>query len=507
MKFWYCFFGIAIWGSTAVGGVQVAAPFGDHMVLQRGMKIPIWGSAAEGQTITVTFAGQTKQGKANRAGRWHVVLDPLKASNESQTLTIQGGGRIELTDVLVGEVWLASGQSNMQYSLSKTEDGKAALPEAMHSQIRIYQRPIGKRGRDEWMACTPRTAAELSAVAYFFSKHLHEKLNVPIGIIVRAVGGTTIQRWVAPESIENNELIQKHMAEAKRRSQDFARYETERVKYDKRNKPSPEIQQFLTEMGQLAFYRGAGLGGLYGRMIQPLQPFAIRGVIWYQGEFNNRSGQAYDYREWQSCLVRGWRKAWGQGDFPFLFVQMQVLGNATTALLRESQTTTLDRCPNTAMAVICDQSAGLHPPYKNIAGERLAMAARSLAYQETMPPMGPILKSHHRENGKVILTFRHVGEGLKAKGGHLKGFMAAGADEKFHPAQARIISRDQVEVSSELVPQPAAVRYAWLKDPRQVMTLFNSTDLPASPFRTDEFSSTGSLEKRTMRQKKRSRNK
>ena len=493
MNYWYSLIALVVSVQPALARVQVAAPFTDHMVLQREMKVPVWGTATAGKTIHITFAGQTKQTTVNDAGQWKLFLDPLEASNSSRVMTIEGDEQLQLNDVLVGEVWVGSGQSNMQYSLSKTEDGKATLPAAKHPEIRIFQRPIGRRGRDEWMACTPQTAEGFSAVAYFFGKRLHEDLDVPVGLIVRAVGGTQIQRWVVPESIRDNALIQKHTVEAERRASEFPRYEEQKQKYDKRNKPTPEMQRFLTEMGQLAHYRGGGLGGLYARMIKPLQPFAIRGVIWYQGEFNNRSGQAYDYREWQACLVDGWRKSWGQGEFPFLFVQMQVLGNQTTALMRESQATTLARCPQTAMAVICDQSFGLHPAHKKIAGERLAKAAQSMVYQSGLPLMGPVLESHRQVDGKILLTFKHVGDGIRAKGGTLQGFWIAGSDKKFHVAQAAISSQNQIVVSCDQVPQPEAVRYAWMNDPREFMTLYNSDDLPASPFRTDQFVETGSL--------------
>ena len=474
--------------------VEIAASFTDQMILQREMHVPVWGKATTGKTLTVTFAGQTMRATADSDGRWQVVLDPMQASAAGRTLTVDGDGRVQLTGVLVGEVWLASGQSNMQYAMSQTDDGKAALPQATHPLIRIYQRPVGKRGREEWMSCTPETAEDLSAVAYFYARHLRKELDVPIGLIVRAVGGTTIQSWVAPESITHNVLIQKNLAEAARRKAEFPRYEVEKTKYDKRNPPTREVQHFLAEMSQLTYYRGTGIGGLYNRMIKPLQPFAIRGVIWYQGEFNNRLGQAYDYREWQACLADGWRKAWGQGEFPFLFVQMQVLGNPTTALLRESQATTLDRCPNTAMAVICDQSVGLHPPTKQVAGDRLAIAARSLVYGEEHPPMGPRLKAHRCFDRECVLTFDNVGEGLIAKGEKLRGFFVAGSDAAFHVAQAKIIGKDQISISCDAVAQPVAVRYAWLNDPRQEMTLFNSVDLPASPFRTDTFSDARSLD-------------
>jgi sialate O-acetylesterase len=406
------------------------------------------------------------------------------------------GVSVTIQDVVVGEVWVGSGQSNMALTMRESEDGRAAVASANHPLLRLFKRPAGPgKQATRWVSCTTQEVGDYSAVAYFFGKHLHERLDVPVGLILRAVGGTTIQRWVSPGSELRNEVLAAYVAEARRRKDEFARYEAERAKYDKRHRPPPETARWLAEMANLSYYRYP-TGGLYRRMIRPLQPFAVRGVVWYQGEFNNRPGQARDYRHWQPMLIDGWRRDWGQEDLPFLFVQMQVLGNATTPLLRESQLKTLEQCPNTAMAVICDESAGLHPPLKKIAGDRLAIAARSLVYGEDFPHSGPTFQCLEVEDGKAVLTFEQVGDGLQSKGDVLSGFFVCGEDREFRPAEARISSGDRVTVWCAGIETPAAVRYAWLCDPRGIMSLYNSAGLPASPFRTDTYDEVAPLDKR-----------
>ncbi|MEW4565439.1 sulfatase-like hydrolase/transferase [Bremerella sp. JC770] len=466
--------------------------FTDHMVLQQKMPVPVWGNASAGASVTVTFAGKTSVAQTNAQGEWQVNLSPLAASSEPREMTIVCDSKsIVLKDVLVGEVWLGSGQSNMQYTMQQTEDGRKDIPQASHPLLRIYKRPSGKKVAESWHACSPDVVQDFSAVAYYFGRHLQEEQDVPVGLIVRAVGGTTIQRWVAPNHWRTNEYLDQLAQEAERRGADIEQAASERDKYGKRNPPPPEKAAWLAELGNLAYYRNAG--GLYQRMIKPLQPFAVRGVIWYQGEFNNRPQQAYDYRELQATLVEGWRKEWGQGDFPFLFVQMQGLGNPTTALLRESQATTLARCPNTAMAVICDQSYGLHPERKQIAGTRLAKAASSLAYGASTSAMGPTLRDAQPRGSKVLLTFNNCDDGLQSKNGDLNGFFIAGGDQKFQVAQAKITGKNEVTVWSDNIRSPVAVRYAWLSYPEDEMSLFNSSQLPASPFRTDNWDDVDSL--------------
>ena len=483
---WSVAAGVATASGSVQARLQVADLFTDGAVLQQGQVVPVWGSATPGAEVEVRFRDFSKRTLAAADGSWRVVFAPLEASYDASKLEIVGdGAAITLNDVLVGEVWVCSGQSNMQYAMKQTEDGLEAAPSAKDPHLRWFGKPLGVRASATWLPTTPEHVANFSAVAYFFGRHLREHRDVPVGLIVRAVGGTTVQRWVAPESVKTSELLQKRVADAKAKESEFDRFEAEQKKYDRKNRPDPETAAWLAEMSNLAHYRYP-FGGLYQRMIRPLQPYGIAGVIWYQGEFNNRSGQAYDYREWQPVLIEGWRDAWGLGDFPFLFVQLQVLGNATTCQMRESQALTLDRVPNTAMAVICDESSDLHPARKQVAGDRLALAARELVHGESVAGLSPELASVEFEDGACYLTFDHVGEGLELETGSPEsGFVVRGEDLQFVHADAELVDKNRVKVSAEGVADPVAVRYGWWKDPRAVMTLRNSAGLPASPFRTD----------------------
>ncbi len=484
------------WSATADARLKVDSLFSDQMVLQRQMRVPVWGWATPGAKIEIEFAGQTAVAVADERGKWSVSLEPLTASSQGKRMSINGdGASIAIDNIVVGEIWVGSGQSNMALTMRECEDGRKAVAAASHPMLRMFKRRAGPGKQPiQWLSCTPQEVEDFSAVAYYFGRHLHEHLDVPVGLIVRAVGGTTIQRWVSPGSEQDNDVLAAYVAEAGRRADEFKRYERERGKYDKRNRPPVETARWLAKMANLSYYRYP-TGGLYKRMIQPLQPFAIRGVIWYQGEFNNRPFQAYDYRHWQPVLIDGWREDWAQGDFPFLFVQMQVLGNSTTPLLRESQLKTLEHCPQTAMAVICNESVGLHPPLKKVAGDRLATAARSLVYGEDFPPSGPTFQHMEVVHRKAVLTFEYVGGGLQCRGDVLTGFVVCGEDQNFRPAQARITGPDRVTVWCDEVEAPAAVRYAWMNDPRGAMSLFNSAGLPASPFRTDAYRDTKTLDR------------
>jgi sialate O-acetylesterase len=482
------FFACSLQARLAVNGL-----FSKGAVLQQGMPIPVWGSADPGSTVTVALRGNSGTATSDKAGNWRLDLPAQQASNTVCELRISSANEVITRELWIGEVWLASGQSNMQYALRQTEDGKAAIPDANDPLLRVFMRSGRKRAN--WKAITPELAPGVSAVAYFFARQVRQTRKVPIGIIVRAVGGTTIQRWISPESWKENALITERVAAATARTGEFATLEAEKAKYDKRNPPLPAEAKRLAELGNLSYYRAKGFGGLYTRYIQPLQPFAIRGVIWYQGEFNNRPGQAADYGDWQQVLVDGWRKDWGQGDFPFLFVQMQVLGNGTTALLRESQASALTRCANSAMAVICDQSVGLHPPNKAIAGIRLAAAAESLAYASGAPPGGLTLSKATIEGSRMTLDFADVAEALTWKG-EPRGFFICGPDQRFLPAVIETEPPARIILSHPAISAVVAARYAWQNDPRDSMALFNSVDLPASPFRTDTAANSAALDAR-----------
>jgi sialate O-acetylesterase len=444
----------------AAAEVKPHALFSDHMVLQQGIKVPVWGTASDGEEVTVKLGGQTKTATA-KDGKWQVTLEPLKPG-QPQTLSISGQNRVEIKDVLVGEVWIASGQSNMQWSVAQSADAQATIAAADYPQIRLFTVPRQAAAEPQsdvnakWAVCSPETIPGFSAVAYFFGKALQKQLNVPIGLISTNVGGTPAEAWTSRQGLLSQESLQGFVGSPA----------------DPKNKN--------------------GATGLYNAMIHPLVPYAIRGAIWYQGESN--APRAYQYRTLFPAMIADWRRVWGQGDFPFLFVQLAPFkaivdqpAESDWAELREAQLYTAQTVPNTAMAVITDVGAekDIHPKQKEPVGQRLALAARALAYGEKdLVYSGPEFAKAEAKDGKMLLSFKHVGSGLVAKNGELRGFAIAGQDRKFVNADAKI-EGNKVVVSSPDVKQPVAVRYSWANFP--LGNLWNKEGLPATPFRTDEF--------------------
>jgi sialate O-acetylesterase len=444
--------------AAARAGVEPNNLLTDHAVLQRGKEVPVWGTARPEEEITVRFADQEVATKAGKDGKWLVKLAPMEASSEGRTLTIRGDYTIELHDVVVGEVWLASGQSNMQWPVAASSDPEATIAAANDENIRLYTVP--RRGADapesdpqgNWHRCTPGAIGGFSAVAYAFAQDLRKALNVPVGIISTNYGGTPAESWTSRGTLESCEEL----------------------------KPLLEIKDKGVHTPTV----------LYNAMIAPLVPYAIRGAIWYQGESN--AGNAKQYRTLFPAMIGDWRQAFGQGDFPFLFVQLAPFMAKTDepvqsgwAELREAQLLTLTAAPNTGMAVITDlgDEKDIHPKQKQPVGARLALAARKLAYGDNdVVYSGPIFQEMKIEGDHAVLTFDHVGGGLVAKDGPLSGFAIAGSDGTFVKAKAEIRG-DAVVVSSPEVREPKAVRYGWANFP--VVNLTNKEGLPASPFRTD----------------------
>ncbi len=477
---------------VASAAVQPNPIFSDGAVLQRDKPVPIWGTADEGEKVTVTFAGQTESTTA-RNGKWEVRLKPLTASATPQTLTIKGQNTVTLNNILVGEVWLCGGQSNMEWTLSKSAGGREAIAASTNPQIRFFYVPHNSSAQPltevkaSWEECSPKTAARFSGVGYFFGRDLQQKLKVPVGLIGSYVGGTPAEKWTSRAALESNPTLkvfldQQARAESKydpaKAEADYqaalARHRQAVADATAAGKPAPKPP---TKAGNPA---GRGPSSLYNAMIAPLQPYALRGVIWYQGESNR--GNPKLYGTLFPALIADWRKAWDQGDFPFLFVQIAPFGGVTPEL-RDVHLKTWLKTPNTAMAVITDHgSTSIHPPEKEPVGQRLALAARALAYGEKIEFSGPLYDSIQIKGDKAVLHFKHVGSGLMARDGELKGFVVAGADKKFVPAEAKI-EGDTVVVSSPQVAAPAAVRYGWANVPD--VNLFNKEGLPASPFRTD----------------------
>jgi sialate O-acetylesterase len=470
--------------------------FSDHMVLQRDIEVPVWGKASPGQNVTVEYAGKKVKATADEKGDWLAKLPPLKIGNAT-SLTITGQEPqkpIVLKDVLVGDVWICSGQSNMQWELRRARDGQAEADKAKYPNLRLYQVPRrsstqpskelerptattqpAQQMQAQWAVCTPQTAIEFSAVGYFFARELLEKQpDVPIGLIQNAWGGMPVESFMSEEAIKADRDF--HILLEKREKST-----TQEVRGPNGGLRPPNGPQWATN--------------IYNRMVYPLLPYAIKGAIWYQGESN--AGRAEQYRKLFPAMIRDWRKQWAQGDFPFLFVQLANYGNGKPrpeqpgdsqwAELREAQTMALSAVPKTGMAVIVDigENKDIHPKNKQDVGKRLALAAQKIAYGKNDAEFsGPIYREMRTDGGKIRIKFDHA-KGLKTKDGSApKGFQIAGEDKKFVWADAKIDGQDVI-VSSSQVKKPVAVRYGWADDP--AVSLYNAADLPASPFRTDDW--------------------
>jgi sialate O-acetylesterase len=470
------------------------------MVLQQGVPVRIWGTADPGETVRVDFQGQTVSTKAGSAGRWTVWLKPLAAAGPLE-MTIAGAGAgsgdIAIKDVLVGEVWVGSGQSNMEFVLSNAVNHDEEIAHANYPLIHLFhvKRALAEQPADDlegsWQVCTPESVPRFSAVEYFFGRELYQRLHVPMGLIESDWGGTPAQSWTSRTALESDAALKFVLEEW---DQTLAKYPAAKAAYDKRLEDWNVRVAAAKAEGKTAPPRpGAPAGpghqntpaGLYNGMIAPLTPFAIRGVIWYQGESNASEAHAWRYRRLFGAMIEDWRNHWGEGDFPFLFVQLaNYKSNEWWPVLRESQTATLG-LRNTGMAVAIDvgESRDIHPKNKQDVGLRLALAARHIAYQQPIEYSGPLYRQATSEGSQLRVWFTHA-EALQAKGGGpLTGFTIAGADGTFVAADARL-DGSTVVVSNSQVANPVAVRYAWADDP--MCNLINQAGLPASPFRSDE---------------------
>ena len=507
--------------ATLCAEVKPNPLFSDGAVLQRGQKIPVWGTARDGETVTVEFQGQKASATA-AGGTWSVHLEPLTAGGPF-TMTVTGDNTVTIKDLLVGEVWIASGQSNMNLTLAQTPYLTEEATKAKYPHIRTFKVPVTPvvkplaEAKGKWMNCSPETLKDFSAVGYFFAREIHQKLGVPVGLIHSALGATPAQAWTSTEALQSEHKLHHYAEDIKAR---LANYDTASAAY-------PEIlaahkarlAEWMETTGKLheqevaAWEKTAEQAKasgenppprprpatrrppdpvppdgrptdpavLFNGMIHPLIPYGIKGVLWYQGESNAK--QAEEYLTLFPTLVRDWRARWEQGDFPFLYVQVAPYGGLPPEI-REAQFLSLGKINNAAMTVTTDvgDADDIHPRNKEPVGQRLALAARALAYGENIEYSGPLYESMKAEHGKIVLHFRHTGSGLVAKDGPLKGFTIAGKDKAFVPAQAEI-QGNTVVVSAGTVTDPHAVRYGWENVPD--VNLYNQEGLPASPFRTD----------------------
>ena len=495
--------------SAARAELRLPALFSNQMVLQQRQADPIWGWDTPGTDITVTFGDQRLTTKADEKGKWMVKLAPMPANTTAATLTIQGSSKRELTDVLVGEVWVCSGQSNMQWPVSSSWDGDLEALSARFPQIRLLTVPIkGTQEpqddfKGEWVTCTPDTVPDFSAVGFYYGRLLHQILGVPVGLIDNAWGGSAAEAWVPREVLEKDPRFTRLMENTVKTeagatdSETMAKYETAlaawKLKADEEKKAGLPVSRAPNNPG--GWLAGnARPGNIYNGTLLPTIGYGIKGTIWYQGESN--ANRAAEYADLFPLMISTWRKAWNQGDFPFYWVQLADFkaeqaqpGESDWAELRESQTKTISAIPNGGQAVIIDlgEAADIHPRDKRDVAERLARWALVKDYGRPGIYRSPEYKSSTFAGGKVILTVDLFGsQKLRAHDtAGLQGFAICGEDKKWGWADAKFTGNDTIEVSAQDVPAPIAVRYAWADNP--VCNLTSAEGLPLTPFRTDAF--------------------
>ena len=502
--------------------VEVSKVFTSHMVLQRGMAVPIYGTAAADEKVEVKFRAQTKTATADKEGRWLVKLDPLEAGGPDVLMI----GDKKIDDVLVGDVWIGSGQSNMDMPVSAyagNDPVLAAAAKESYPKIRLMK----KGAKDAWQEATPETIPGFSALLFSFGFPLQKEVDVPIGLMVGAVGGTPSGFWLSEEmfrsdpacaavvkkfatSKEYEVLVAKHKESMVKWEQDQADWKVLTNAAKQEGKTPPPAPRPLKPLAQPGEAGNGKIGQLFEAHIRPYVGYGIKGVFWDQGE-SRTNITGVDQVTLMGALIGGWRKAWGQGDFPFLYVQkpsgggcafdytepmnrlaekfVPLPGNVPGAPAADYSHEVFARIikyPNTHMVISSDLGSGIHPPNKSGYGARALQVALATAYGKKSEYLGPMYASHAIDGAAVTLTFTHTGKGLAFKNGDaLQGFMIAGEDKKFVWADA-VIKGDHVVVSSVKVPQPAAVRYAW-SGTFPWANLFNQDGLPAQPFRTDDW--------------------
>ena len=480
----------------AVASAQVRLPrfFSSHMVVERDLPVHVWGTATPGEQVTVNFRGESRSVSADRLGQWSLYFSPGPAGGPFQ-IRVQGSasGAAEqpmvFDDVLVGDIWLASGQSNMEFPMSRAATAGEDLKRASNPHMRLLM--VNKRAAEYaqtdldtkgWTVSDAETAREFSAVGWYFAREIEQREQVPVGVIDSTWGGTVAESWtrltalgedasLAPLFISRGQMTDSEargLLERKDEQQQIAQAKAQ-------GKPVPQFSWHPP-------LESWGPGLLWNGMIAPLTPFAIRGVIWYQGESNSALERAPFYNHLFRALIEDWRRQWGIGDFPFLYVQISNFKSTPAedwAVLREQQRKTLE-LRNTAMVVTIDigNPDDVHPTDKLDVGLRLARAARALSYGESVEYQAPEFRQATAEGASIRAWFDHA-RGLTAKGGDITGFEIAGADGRFFPAQARI-EGETIIATSPAVPEPKFVRYGWANSPQ--CNVFNGEGLPASPF-------------------------
>lgn len=477
----------------------------DGAVLQRDVLMPVTGRAETSAKIMIEWKGQSHPGSTDRSGRWSVLVPTGPAESQGQTLRVRSGeDTLQITNLLVGEVWLASGQSNMEWILEKCAVQSVEAAQASDPELRFttISRAIADQPMETvpvaWQTATPESVLKLSAVAYFFARDLRKELKVPVGIISSAYGGTPAESWTPEPTLAADPLLSPALEKRKNYPSEYpkllAEYEQKKPAFEAAmaaaqiagTKPPPKLNP-PQPVGNNPYLASV----LWNSMISPLGPYPIRGVIWYQGEANAKRAEKYEHL--LSSMIGAWRKAWKLGDFPFLIVQLADFNNDpegaagnSWAYLRDAQTAVADKIPHCGVAVTLGlgEADDIHPQRKMEVGQRLALLARQIAYGQDIPCTGPILETAKANGKEMELTFRSVQGSLRTFDGQAPGsFFIAGKDLKFHPAKTRIDGRRLILFSPE-VSEPVFVRYAWSNRPENP-NLTDESNLPARPFRTD----------------------
>lgn len=479
---------------------------GDNMVLQRNQPVPIWGKADIGELVQVNYLNQNKSTTTDEKGNWKIWLDPLSTNATPSSLIISGNNKIELKNILVGEVWLCSGQSNMQWELQQSEGGVKAIAAADFPNIRLFnvsrevafKREEGKLAT--WQICSPETVKNFSGVGYFFALELYQELGIPIGMINSSYGGSQAEAWTPVEYLATSPdlvpCIEREKIWAAERPQVQAGFDKQIEEWEAAaakakttgEKPPrrPRVPDALRD------YRIAA--SIYNGMIEPLIPFAIKGAMWYQGESNEERAEQYELL--LTTMIRSWREKWGQGDFPFAIVQLPNFRPSESdpvdqawSHLRDAQRKVFLQTKNTGLIVTIDigEADDIHPTNKLEVGKRLFRWAMADVYHQPILKSGPVYLKAKFKKKKAIIYFREIGNGLKISNGKtLQEFAIAGADKNWIWANAKIKGKNKVVVWSDKITNPKAVRYAFNNNPINP-NLSNETGIPACPFRTDNW--------------------
>jgi sialate O-acetylesterase len=492
--------GIALFGAiiatapVSMADVKLPNIFSDSMVLQQGQENKIWGRDNPGQVVTITIGDQKVTATAGADGSWSTKLPALPVGGP-HTITVAGSSTKTIQDVLVGEVWICSGQSNMQWSVAASNDPDLERLTANYPKIRMINFPqvgtqdaIWSHDDRKWQVATPDTVNGFSAVGYFFARQLHQSTGVPVGMINNAWGGSAAEAWVDRDVLTNH-------ADGRYAAflEGWAAREKQYEELSKKTGRSEAEEKTFKDLGN-AMRGNSRPGNIYNGVLKSHLGYGIRGAIWYQGESN--AGRAYQYRDLFPFMIQNWRTAWGQGDFPFYWVQLADFnaeakepGESAWAELREAQTMTLDKIQNGGQAVIIDIGEGkdIHPKNKVDVARRLARWALAKQYNLPIEYQSPRYASKEMDGEAVVLSFQSLPNGWRPFDvADPVGFTIAGEDKKFYPAVAKIVDGGKIRVSSPSVPKPVAVRYAWADNP--VCNMFSAAGLPLTPFRTDDWS-------------------